>query len=103
MLAKFAQSKKQEWSAFIDTSVHAYNTSWHSSTHFTPFELMFGCCATLPIDLNIHAVLPAEEASNFLAMQEPDEKQCAEERAERLELAKKNIAAAQAKQKAAYD
>ena len=64
---------------------------------------MFGRCATLPIDLDVRAVLPAEEASNLLAMQEPDEKQCAEKRAQRLEQAKKNIVAAQAKQKAAYD
>ena len=99
----FAQSKMQQWSSFIDTSVYAYNTSRHSSTQFTPFELMFGHCATLPIDLDVRAVLPAEEASNFLAMQEPDEKQCAEKRAQRLEQAKKNIVAAQAKQKAAYD
>ena len=31
----------------------AYNTSWHETTRFTPFELMFGQCATLPIDVSI--------------------------------------------------
>ena len=104
MLAKFSQSKKQQWSSFIDTSVYAYNTSRHSSTHFTPFKLMFGRCATLPIDLDVRAVLPAEEATNFLAMQEPDQKQYTEKRAEWLEEAKMIFfVAAQAKQKAAYD
>ena len=63
---------------------------------------MFGHCAMLPIDFDVHAAFPAEEASNFLGMQEPDQKQCAEKKAGRLEQAK-NIVAAQAKQKAAYD
>ena len=31
----------------------AYNTSQQDSTKFTPFELMFGQKATLPIDINI--------------------------------------------------
>ena len=31
----------------------AYNTSRHETTHFIPFEVMFGQCATLPIDVNI--------------------------------------------------
>ena len=64
---------------------------------------MFGRCATLPIDLDVRAVHPAKEASDFLARQEPDQKKCSEKRAEQLEQAKKNIVAAQAKQKAAYD
>ena len=103
MLAKFAQSKKHKWSSFNDTCIYAYNTSRHSSAHFTPFGLMFGRCATLPINLNVRAALLEKEARHFLGMQEPDQKQCAKKRAERLELAKKNIVAAQAKQKAAYD
>ena len=103
MLAKFAQSKKHQWSSFIDTCIYPYNTSRHSSTHLTPFELMFGRCATLPIDLNVRAALPEEEARHFLGMPEPDQKQCAKKRAEWLELEKKNIVAAQAKRKAAYD
>ena len=64
---------------------------------------MFGHCATLPIDLDVCAALPTDQASTLLGMQEPDQKQCAEKRAEQLEQAKKNIVAAQAKQKAAYD
>ena len=53
MLAKYVQLKKTSWSLFLDSCVFAYNTSWHETTRFTPFELMFGQCATLPIDVNI--------------------------------------------------
>ena len=64
---------------------------------------MFGRCATLPIDLNVHRALPEEQATRFLAMQEPDLERLAEQRAKQLEEAKENILAAQAKQKEAYD
>ena len=50
MLVKFVHSKKQKWSSFLDTCVFAYNTSQHESSKFTPFQLMFGRRATLPID-----------------------------------------------------
>ena len=64
---------------------------------------MFGRCATLPIDLDVRAALPEEEASRFLGMQEPDQVKLAEEKERLLEEAKTNIIAAQARQKAAYD
>ena len=53
MLVKFIQSKKSAWSSFLDTCTFAYNTSRHESTHFTPFQLMFNCQATLPIDIEL--------------------------------------------------
>lgn len=103
MLTKFVQSKKSQWSSFLDTCVFAYNTSQHDSSRFTPFQLMFGRCATLPIELNIHAALPEEEATRFHDMRDPDPAQMEEERVKYLEEAKANIVAAQARQKAAYD
>ena len=42
------------WSNYLDTCVSAYNTSQQDSTKFTPFELMFGRKASLPIDIDIH-------------------------------------------------
>ena len=41
------------WSHYLDTCAFAYNTSQHDSTKFTPFMLMFGRRATLPIDVEL--------------------------------------------------
>ena len=103
MLAKYAQPKKNQWSSFLDTCVFSYITSKHDSSRFTPFQLLFGQCATLPIDLDVRAALPEEEASRFLGMQEPDQVKLAEEKEQLLEEAKTNIIVAQARQKAVYD
>ena len=53
MLVKFIGRNKSTWSSYLDTSVFAYNTSQQDSTKFTPFELMFGRKATLPINITI--------------------------------------------------
>ena len=46
-------SKKDMWSHYLDTCAFAYNTSQHDSTKYTPFMLMFGRQATLPIDVEL--------------------------------------------------
>ena len=51
MLVKFISEKKSMWDDFLDTCVYAYNTSVHESTSSTPFEVMFGHKAVLPIDV----------------------------------------------------
>ena len=47
--------------------VFAYNTSQHESTRFTPFEIMFGCTATLPIDIDVRKKSPEEVVQDFQA------------------------------------
>ena len=51
MLVKFVHHKKEVWDDFLDSSVYAYNTAVHESSHFTPFDLMFGRKALLPVDV----------------------------------------------------
>lgn len=53
MLTKFISTKKSQWEDYLDTCVYAYNTSVHESSRFTPYELMFGRKAVLPIDLEV--------------------------------------------------
>ena len=103
MLAKFVSSKKTQWSSFLDTCVFSYNTSCHDSTRFTPFELMFGRCATLPVDLDVRPALLEEEVDCYNNLQEPDLTRLGEERAQCLQEAKANIVAAQVKQKELHD
>lgn len=53
MLCKFIQSNQSEWENYLDTCIFAYNTAVHESTRHSPYELMFGRKAVLPIDLEI--------------------------------------------------
>ena len=41
------------WDDLLGTCIYAYNISVHESTSFTPFEVMFGRKAVLPIDVNM--------------------------------------------------
>ena len=51
MLRTLPESAKSKWPSMLNKLVHAYNCTRHSVTGFTPFRLMFGREATLPIDL----------------------------------------------------
>ena len=53
MLVKFIMDKKDVWDVFLDTCVYVYNTSVHESTSFSPFEVMFGRRAFMPVDIEI--------------------------------------------------
>ena len=101
MLVKFIASKKESWQDYLDTCVYAYNTSRHDSSRFTPFELMFGRQAVLPIDIRSDATEAVDEVS--AARDEDDLQKMVDARRITLEQAKTNIVAAQEKQKQAYD
>ena len=58
MLSKFVQENKESWDSFLDTCTFAYNTFRHESTLHTPFEVMFGRQAVLPIDLDMEKLSP---------------------------------------------
>ena len=103
MLVKFVNSKKQKWSSFLDTCVFAYNTSRHESSKFTPFQMMFGCRATLPIDLETSRTTPEEKAEKYVRAEEGDPDERFVNREKQLEEAKANILVAQKKQKEEYD
>ena len=51
MLGCLADKDKSEWRRHVSTLVHAYNVCEHDTTHFSPYFLMFGRNARLPIDL----------------------------------------------------
>ena len=101
MLVKFIDSKKERWEDYLDTCVYAYNTSRHESSKFTPFEVMFGRQAVLPVDLDGASSVHEGMAT---VMEEFDNEvldRIMEEKRARLAEVKENILAAQAKQKAA--
>ena len=94
MLVKFVSEKKENWDEYLDTCVYAYNTSVHESTSFSPFEVMYGRRAVLPIDIEM------DEISHTIIYKNCDVKESdttsimaslTEQRLEILQIAKENI------------
>ncbi|XP_035809415.2 uncharacterized protein LOC118471094 [Amphiprion ocellaris] len=51
MLGTLSQEKRKQWSQHIPYLVHAYNSTKCDATGFSPYFLMFGREARLPVDL----------------------------------------------------
>uniref|UniRef100_A0A8C5MQR9 Integrase catalytic domain-containing protein n=1 Tax=Leptobrachium leishanense TaxID=445787 RepID=A0A8C5MQR9_9ANUR len=51
MLGTLSVREKQSWSRQVATLVHAYNSTKNDSTGYSPYRLMFGREARLPVDL----------------------------------------------------
>ena len=95
-VAKFAQESRDTWDERIGEVVYAYNTSVHESTKHTPFEVMFGRMAKLPIDFNIaEDYSPEEQVQDFQACEDPTETERQARRQAKNEAVKANITAAQ--------
>jgi transposase InsO family protein len=57
-LKHFINKSQNNWEDYVLTAMFSYNTSIHSTTHYTPYELIFGNKAILPHTLtkspNLH-------------------------------------------------
>ena len=51
MLAMHSDIKQQNWAALLPFAQLAHNTSYNGTVHETPFFLMFGRQARLPVDI----------------------------------------------------
>lgn len=107
MIIKFVGGKKDEWDVKLPELVYAYNTAVQESSKFTPFEVMFGRMAKLPIDFNALELYDVQE--KLQEFQDDDESfenmltTLDKKRSEMNELVKENIVSAQKKQKEYYD
>ncbi|KAB0793022.1 hypothetical protein PPYR_12642 [Photinus pyralis] len=50
-LKHYIQEKQTDWDNWIDFAMFSYNTTVHTTTKFTPFELLFGIKANLPTSI----------------------------------------------------
>ena len=95
---------QKNWDNFLDALSYAYNISRHESTLHTPFAVMFGRKAILPIDLDVERPNAAKLLEDI---EETDTGQSLEvltsHRMEVQQEVKKNITLAQKKQKKQYD
>ena len=64
MLATCAEGHPFDWEQQLKKVCMAYNTSVQSSTGFTPFYLMFGRQARLPVDIIYGTGAPEEESTD---------------------------------------
>ncbi len=65
MLGTLDTVKKQCWSQHITYLVHAYNCTKNDSTGYSPYHLMFGREARLPIDICFGISPNGESAANY--------------------------------------
>lgn len=61
MLGTLENEKKSRWKEYVKPLVHAYYCTWHDTTGYTPYELMFGRQPSLPVDLAFR--LPVDTAN----------------------------------------
>lgn len=70
MIVKYTSERKEQWDTFLDTCVFAYNTAKHESSSYSPFELMFGRKAILPIDIEFESKDGADILKDYEASKE---------------------------------
>jgi hypothetical protein len=63
MLTNYNNETQSDWDEHLNKLAFAYNISTHSTTTVTPFELMFGRKAKLPIDIFYDSLKKDEQTS----------------------------------------
>ena len=52
MVVKFFEDKQEEWDTVLDCCISAYNTFKHAASLYSPFEIMYGRKAVLPVEFS---------------------------------------------------
>ena len=101
ILSKLISDHRRDWADFVPKAVLAYNTSVHESTGFTPYRLMFGREAILPLDALLRLeTTPSQGSARTYPDYVVEQKQQLEETEQ---VVRENLKRAQKLQKAYYD
>ena len=82
ILTKIVSLHQKDWATKLPKSLWAYITTWKSTTRFTPFQLLYGKTAVMPIEfehktlrtaLELDITLPAAQQDRILHLNELDE------------------------------
>jgi len=99
---KVVNSKADDWDQHIDEMLLGYRVNDQASTKHSPFELLYGVKAKLPIDLEKENVVDVTD--DFCASQRRSSEGSVRGNSSAIrDTAKENIAAAQHVQKLRYD
>ena len=61
MLSMFVNDRRDNWHELLPFIMHAYRTSVHESTGYSPFRLMMGEQCSLPQDVNTEELRTSRE------------------------------------------
>ena len=69
-LSNIVVEHQNDWDEMLDHAVFAYNTSVHESTKVSPYEMVFGRPARMPIEveLGIPVCSPSSQSENFRSL-----------------------------------
>ena len=65
MIGTLPPEKKTAWKDHISTVVHAYNCTRHETTGVSPYSLMFGREARLPVDVEYNIMKADEDSDTY--------------------------------------
>lgn len=77
MLSKYINANQTDWDRFVDGIVLAYNTTPHETTRISPYRLVFGKEAKLPINVlteNENFTTSEKEANKAVYVRDLEEK-----------------------------
>ena len=66
MLSMFVNDRRDNWHELLPFVMHAYRTSVHESTRYSPFRLMMGEECSLPQDVSTECSLPQDVSTDEL-------------------------------------
>ena len=65
MLSKRVTAEQNDWDKYVRATCWAYNTSVHSATGYSPFEMLYGTKARMPLDAQVLPSLRGRTATEW--------------------------------------